>query len=145
MKDDAEQRDNAGEYADDQEKILKRWGADKLLEDNFNKRVSVEQIDANTEAQSHSGVHELLTPQSIDLKSELNPKEVVAATRLLFISERYDMPGFEHFVNNLLRLKVSLMRKGRREYIEGLHAEEKKEQGRDLTPIAALMRGIGGQ
>jgi hypothetical protein len=122
--------------------LIKEWNADRLLEDNVNAPVPYDKIKAETvESQERAtGAKELFNSDNIDLKSELNPKEIVAASRLLFMSERRGMPGFEHFVTNLLRLKVSNARKGRREYIEGLHAEEKKEQGRDMSPILELFR-----
>jgi hypothetical protein len=117
-----------------------------LIEEQFTKKRTAESVEQEFAAQQEqSGVKELFNAKNIEMKSELNNKEVVAATRLLFMGERYDIPAYGHFVDNFLRLKVSTLRKGRREYIEGLHAEEKKEAGKDLSPMMALMQSLGGQ
>lgn len=119
-----------------------REDAEQLLEEQFEKKKSEDQIRTEIAGQTEGTVRDLVTGQDIDLKSELNTKEIVAATRLLFMSERYQMPHFTHFVNNFLRLRVSKERKGRVEFIQGLHATEKKEQGKDLTPLAQLIDSI---
>ena len=129
-------------YQEQQRAILKKWGADELLENSLSKKVDEQDMKQEMFEQGRTGSRELLTGDNIDLKSDLNGKEIVAASRLLFMSERYEMPAFKHFVTNILRLKVSNMRKGRTEYIEGLHAEEKKEAGKDWSPIQALMSKI---
>jgi hypothetical protein len=130
----------------DAERLLAQQGTGgQLIEEQFEHKRSEESIRTEISASAKTGSKELLTGDDIDLKTELNHKEIIAASRLLFMSERYEMPVFTHFVTNYLRLKVSKDRKGRREYIEGLHAEEKKEAGRDLSPLGSLLNTITGR
>jgi len=130
----------------DAERLLAQQGTGgRLIEEQFEHKRSEESIRTEISGAQKTGSKELLTGDDIDLKTELNHKEIIAASRLLFMSERYEMPVFTHFVTNYLRLKVSKDRKGRREYIEGLHAEEKKEAGRDLSPLGALLNTITGR
>ena len=129
--------------AEQQAEMLKEWGAESLLEDHSKKVIDVQQMDDELEAQSKSGAKALLNKEDIELKTELTPIEVMAASRLLFVADRYDIQGIDQFMSQLLQLKVSQNRKGRREFIEGLHAEERRQTGSDLSPIASALNKIG--
>lgn len=115
-----------------------------LIENSFKKEVTAEQIEEESKPRTENTVAELFNAENIELKTDLYPKEVVAAAQIMFMAERYDIGGLDHFVHNLLKLKVSQLRRGRREFVEGLHAEEKKERGPDLTPLGALLGRLGG-
>lgn len=133
----------AGSLEDQQKAILEDWGADVLLEDHSKKTIDMSAVEEEAEAQSKSGAKTLLNKEDIELKTELTPIEVMAVSRLLFVSERYNINGINQFIGKLLELKVSQNRKGRREFIEGLHAEERRQSGGDLSPIAAALSKMG--
>jgi hypothetical protein len=118
--------------------------AEDLLEASFDKRLTEEEINVLAQENNRKGVSELFNADGIALKSELNPIETVRFSQLLFMANRYEIAGIDDFVNNLLQLKVSLMRKGRGEFIQGLHAEERRTQMQDMSPIQALMSKLGG-
>jgi len=130
---------------EDEKALMAQLGAIPPIEKHFETRITEAQVMSNIDQNKRVGVAPLINGDDIDLKTELSNKEIVAAARLKFISERYDMPAFGHFVDDFLRLRVSLARKGRREFIEGLHADEKRDQTiRDLTPLGALMQNLRG-
>lgn len=116
----------------------------ELLEKSFDKRLTEEEINLLAEEGGRRGVNELFSGDGIALKTELNTLETIRFSQLLFMANRYQIAGIDHFVNNLLQLKVSLNRKGRMEFIQGLHAEEKRMMGQDMSPIQALMSKLGG-
>ena len=126
-----------------QARILKEWGADTLLEDHTRKTVDLDEMEEEVEQQSKSGAKALLNKEDIELKSELLPVEILAISRLLFIADRHHIGGLDSFVTKLLELKVSQHRKGRAEFIQGLHAEERRQQGGDLSPLSAALNKIG--
>ena len=115
-----------------------------LLEQSFDKRLTEDEINLLAEENGRRGVTELFTADGIALKTELNSVETVRFSQLLFMANRYEIAGIDQFVNNLLQLKVSLARKGRSEFIQGLHAEERRMMGQDMSPIQALMSKLGG-
>lgn len=131
------------DLADDEE-LLRMLGDEGLLEDSFRKEINAEDVKKESEREASNSISELLSADNIELKTDLFPKEVVAASQLLFMAERYGIEGLDHFVHNLFKLKVSMMRRGRREFVEGLHAEEKRERGPDMTPLSALLGRLGG-
>jgi len=100
-----------------------------LLENVFDKRITDEQVQAerkNEESRNDSG--RLLDKKDVEVKTELNDAEIITITKLRFISERYGMPVLKEFTDNLMLLKISRNRKGRSEFIQGLHADERREQ-----------------
>lgn len=126
-----------------QKAILDEWGADMLLEDYSKKTVDMGKLEEEADKQQKTGAKALLNKEDIELKTELLPIEVLAISRLLFISERHNIKGLDQFVKRLLELKVSQHRKGRQEFIQGLHAEERRQAGGDLSPLAAALTKIG--
>ncbi len=125
--------------------IIKSLKGEKLLEKQFEKKMTEEELHLLAEKNNERGVKELFNPQGISLKTELSPEETVLFSQLMFMGNRYNIGGIDDFANNLLQFKVSLMRKGRREFIQGLHAEERRDAGKDLSPFQALMSKIGLQ
>jgi hypothetical protein len=126
-----------------QKAILAEWGADVLLEDHTKKTVDMEKLEQEAEKQTKTGAKALLNKEDIELKTELLPIEILAISRLLFIAERHNISGLDRFTKRLLELKVSQYRKGRSEFIQGLHAEERRQVGGDLSPLAAALTKIG--
>lgn len=130
-------------FNDQQAAIIKQWGADKLIEDSFKKSANYETIVQEANEVAQSNISSLFNSAEIEQKTELNTDEVLVISRLLFASQRYSLVGVDEFINNLLRLKVSHQRRGRREFIEGLHAEERRGMARDAGPIASFMSRVG--
>ena len=64
-----------------------------------------------------------------EVKTELNDAEILTISKLRFMSERYNLPVLNDFTNNLMTLKISRHRKGRGEFIQGLHADERRDTG----------------
>lgn len=112
-----------------------------LLENVFDKRVTDEQIDQEIrEERSRNDSGRLLDKKDVEVKTELNDKEIVTISKLRFVADRYDLPVLNDFTNNLMTLKISRNRKGRSEFIQGLHADERREQ-----PDQSFLSKIFGQ
>lgn len=114
-----------------------------LLESSFNKEKEVNDIKKEVEDKNNSSVGALFSSQDIDLKTELTNKEILAISKLLFVSKQYNIKNIDVFINKLLRLKISKERRGRNEFIQGLHAEERKNNGQDLSPIGSFLNKLG--
>jgi len=127
-----------------QAEVIKALEGEQLLENSFEKKMSEKELNYLAEQQNKKGVTQLFEKDGIGLKTELTGQETVLFSQLMFITDRYKIKGADQFINNMLELKVSLNRKGRREFIEGLHAEERREQNRDLSPFQAIMQKLGG-
>lgn len=127
--------------------IPKGLSEEALLEQVFDRTITQEDIDKEAqsrEAQDIHGSKELFNDRHIELKTELLPVEIVAITQIRFMADRYDIPAFRVFTDDMMKLKVSNRRQGRREFIQGLHAEEKRVQGeKGGTPLDWLMGKIG--
>lgn len=119
-----------------------------LLEETFDKRLSMEELQQSVNHEPEkTGAAVLFDSKDIALKTDLSPREVVAASKLLFIANRYHIDGLSDFIYDLLRLKVSQYRKGRGEFIQGLHAEERRQQGMvegGMRPIDMLLNKLSG-
>jgi hypothetical protein len=131
------------------EQDLRLLEGERLLEDTFKKDISLEELQeaGQQKQEALNGSAELFNARNIELKTDLSPREVVAASKLLFIADRYNIDGLRDFVYDLLRLKVSQFRKGRGEFIQGLHAEERRQQGMEgggFRPIDMLLGKLGG-
>lgn len=124
--------------------IVNALQGEELLENSFEKKMSEKELNYLSEQQNKRGVTQLFENEGIKLKTELTPQETVLFSQLMFITDRYKISGADKFINNMLELKVSLNRKGRREFIEGLHAEERRDQNKDLSPFQAIMQKLGG-
>lgn len=126
----------------------KHLEAEKLLEETFDKSLTVEDLQQSAQAEPElEGAKALFDSHDIELKTDLSPREVVAASKLLFIANRYDIHGLNDFINDLLKLKVSQFRRGRGEFIQGLHAEERRGQAMaqgGFRPIDMLLSKLGG-
>jgi hypothetical protein len=63
---------------------------------------------------------ELFTVENIKLKTDIDDREVLMLTRLLFLADRFMIPEMADWVDNFMKLRVSRRRKGRGEYIEAV-------------------------
>ena len=100
-----------------------------LVENVFDKRVTKEQIDQEVEMQNNqSNSSALIDKKDVEVKTELNNKEIFSSAKLLLISDRYQVPLLETYLKNVMTLKISKDRQGRKEFIQGLHADERREQ-----------------
>ena len=116
-----------------------------LLEKIFEKRVTEEDFE---EAQREgSGISnnssELFKANDIQLKTELNQKEIIAIAKLNLVSKKYSIGLIDDFLNTYMGLKVSHKRQGRREFIQGLHAEERANTG-EQTAMGRFLGKFGG-
>ena len=101
----------------------------ELLENVFDKRVTDEQVQQQIkQEQNKNDSGRLLDKKDVEVKTELNDKEIVTIAKLDFISDRYHIPVLKEFTHNIMMLKISRHRKGRTEFIQGLHADERREQ-----------------
>lgn len=115
---------------------------EELIENEFNKDVHEEEIEAEIKETESKSVGALFNTQNISLKTELNGKEPMLFSTGKVISQRFQINELDVWLNHVLEFKVSNERKGRREYIEGLHAQEKREQGGERSPLMNLL-GLG--
>lgn len=72
---------------------------------------------------------ELLQPGNITLKSELTHDEINKVVRLEFLGTVYGAKYMDTLKRNLLELRVSLDRKSRQEFIQGLGGERDANTG----------------
>jgi hypothetical protein len=118
---------------------VRRLDSDRPIEEKITKQLSYEEVQDATAGAQQAGVKALFDSKDIELKTEVDEREIIAINRLLFVGSRYRIDGMSEFVENLLKLKVSLHRRGRTEFVQGLHAEERRLLGRDMSPIGALL------
>lgn len=126
------------------DEIEKDVGGLDLIENVFDKRVTdadVQREVAEESNQSNSKL--LLDKRDVEVKTELNDTEISNMSKLLLVAERYDVPVLHHFCHNMMTLKISRRRQGRREFIQGLHADEKREMPQQ--GMLSRLFGGGGQ
>ena len=101
----------------------------KLLESVFDKRITEEEAQAQAQQENtRNDSGRLLDKKDVEVKTELNDKEIISISKMLMIDTRYDVPVVKDFVEDLMTLKISRGRKGRTEFIQGLHADERREE-----------------
>ena len=109
--------------------VVSDVGELQLLENVFDKRVTEEQVKQQMYEESNKNDSgRLLDKKDVEVKTELNDVEIVTISKLLFVADRYDVPVIKNFVDNIMTLKISRKRQGRREFIQGLHADERSQQ-----------------
>lgn len=99
-----------------------------LLENVFDKRITDKDVQREMAVETRNDSGRLLEKDDVEMKTELNDKEILTISKLRFVSDRYEVPALRDFTDNLMILKVSRNRKGRTEFIQGLHADERREQ-----------------
>ena len=99
-----------------------------LIENVFDKRITDKDIQQEINKDTRNDSGRLLDKKDVEVKTELNDAEIVNISKLRFIADRYHVPVLKDFTDNLMTLKISRNRKGRTEFIQGLHADERREQ-----------------
>ena len=128
----------------DEKELMKAFPDSTPLMEEFKNEITEEKIIEDAELDRKKGAVALFDPQEIDLKTELNQFEIMKIAQLSFMAERYKSKNIKHFLQHFLRLKVSKDRKGRREFIEGLHAEERSAQNQSMGPLQKILNSFGG-
>lgn len=91
------------------------------------------------------GMKELfnIDEKNIDIKTELEDREIRQITRLLFISKEFRITGMKKYLEVFMRLRLSKTRQSRKEIVDMIKADLTNEiqmaQGN-----RALMKGLGG-
>lgn len=91
------------------------------------------------------GMKELfnIDEKNIDIKTELEDREIRQITRLLFISKEFKITGMKKYLEVFMRLRLSKTRQSRKEIVDMIKADLTNEiqmaQGN-----RALMKGLGG-
>lgn len=75
---------------------------------------------------------DLFTQGNINLKTELNDKEISYITKIQFMQEMYGMHTLDNAVNQFKQLRVSKDRKSRAEFINAVGGEAKKQEKEKL-------------
>lgn len=76
----------------------------------------------------YDALKELFKDKNLDFITELTDREIRAISIILFLADYAELPEFKTFISNVMRLKVSKNRKGRKEYIEGFIGIKDKER-----------------
>ena len=71
---------------------------------------------------------ELFKDKNLSYITDLTDKEIRAVAIIKWLGKYAEIPEWDEFINNILRLKVSRGRKGRKEFIEGFIGLKEKEQ-----------------
>ena len=102
---------------------------DALLESAFNKTIDHEDVvNSQVPMFEDKGAKELFDAEDVETKTDLTPREIVAISKIKFMAEQYGIPVFHSIARNHMLLKISLLRKSRREFIEAKHAEQQRQQ-----------------
>lgn len=93
------------------------------------------------------GLNELfnVTDENIDIKTELEPREIRQILRLKFMAKEFKIIGLDKWIIKFMRLRLSKERKSRKEIIDMIKADLSNEIKMMGNYKGALMRGIGGR
>ena len=115
-----------------------------LIENVFDKRITDQDIERERASEGNQSNSRLLLDRNdVETKTELNDVEINNMSKILLIAERYNVPVLYDFAQNIMTLKISRGRRGRREFIQGLHADERREQPQE--GMLSRLFGGGGQ
>ena len=81
---------------------------------------------------------ELFTAENIDMKTEMTASEVNSFARAEFIKEIFAQDSLSLFIDKFERLRVSMGRKGRAEFVECV--KERKQDEGGLGNLANLFK-----
>jgi len=70
---------------------------------------------------------ELFTEDNIDMKTEMEDREINAFSRGEFIKEIFGLDSLGVFINKFERLRVSKKREGRKEFVQCVKGQEKED------------------
>jgi hypothetical protein len=69
-------------------------------------------------------IKQLMTDKNIDTKTELSDKEIKEIAKLLFISKFIKNKKLTNYILSFMRLRISFLRKGRKEFIYSIKPTE---------------------
>lgn len=85
------------------------------------------------------------SPEDVDIKTELSIEEIVLINKLIFnnklLKRKHLKPIYADFIEQYMRLKISLARGSRREFVDMNRAQNKPE---DLLNQASSLSNILG-
>lgn len=108
---------------------------DALLEHNLSQEV---ESDNNIKSMGK----ELFSSKDVDLKTEVSHNEINHLVRLQFLDSRFNIDNVGVLSKTFMRLRVSLERKSRREFVETVQLENRNAQGGNF--FTRLFGGGGG-
>jgi hypothetical protein len=74
--------------------------------------------------------------------TELTSEEIKTVAIILFLAEYLELPEFKSFIYNVLRLKVSRGRQGRKEFIESFKDNLKRTENLDKIKEKLMTGGV---
>ena len=81
---------------------------------------------------------ELFTEENIDMKTEMDDREINLISRAEFIKDIFALDSLGIFIDKFERLRVSKKREGRKEFVETVKNQNKEESG--LGNLASLFK-----
>ena len=115
-----------------------------LLENVFDKRVTDSDVEAERQQiEGQASSRSLIDKRDVEVKTELNDAEIQSMSKLLLVAQRHNAPIIGEYLQNLMTLKSSRNRRGRREFIQGLHADERRQMPQEGM-LSRLFGGGGG-
>jgi hypothetical protein len=86
-----------------------------------------EDFTNNAQKMDYETLKELFKDKNLSYITELSDKEIRAVAIIKWLGKYAEIPDWDDFIDNILRLKVSKGRKGRKEFIEGFIGLKEKE------------------
>lgn len=78
---------------------------------------------------------ELFTEKSIDMKTELSKEEINIFSRAEFMKDILGLSSLEIFINKFEKLRVSMNRQGRKEFVETVKNKEPDNSGQQFAQM----------
>lgn len=88
----------------------------------------------------HKIVKELFTKEGLDFKTDLTHNQIVEICKLMHLADKYKIKAIIPFITRFKTLKVSLDRKGRKEFIQALSEERKLEKDNMFKDLGGMLR-----
>jgi len=85
---------------------------------------------------------ELFTEEGLKMKTDLDSREVHGIAKLSFIASEFDIPSLNNWVNEFIKLRVSLKRKGRSEFIQAIKRNHNEMGSGRFGGIFGRNRGL---
>lgn len=76
--------------------------------------------EINQKLGTENKAKELFNKKDINTKTDVNDREINLISRIMFISEIFEIPEIQNMINRYLELKLSKNRKSRKEYLDAL-------------------------
>ena len=70
---------------------------------------------------------ELFTAENIDMKTEMTAQEINLFSRAAFIRDTFSLDSLNIFMDQFMRLRVSMARKGRGEFVDCVKNQPKED------------------